>query len=171
VATIVVPFRREPGKTRLAPLPEHARAALALAMLADVRAACARVAPTVLAEATGGQARAVAAALRSVRGPVAIVNADLPCATTADVELLLASSPALVAASDGTTNALALDDPSFFRALYGPGSAARFAAGGLRRLELPNLADDVDTLADLERLSGRVGPRTLAALEALRATA
>jgi 2-phospho-L-lactate guanylyltransferase (CobY/MobA/RfbA family) len=171
MATIVVPFRREPGKTRLAPLPEQARTELALAMLADVRAACAPLAPTVLAEAPGGQARAVVAALRGVRGPVAIVNADLPCATTADVERLLSSSPALVAASDGTTNALALDDPSSFRALYGPGSADRFAALGLRRLELPNLADDVDTLADLERLAERLGPRTLAALEGLRATA
>jgi 2-phospho-L-lactate guanylyltransferase (CobY/MobA/RfbA family) len=171
MATIVVPFRREPGKTRLAPLPEQARADLALAMLADVRAACAPLAPTLLAEGPGGQGRAVAAALRSVRGPVAIVNADLPCATTADVERLLASSPALVGAPDGTTNALALEDASSFRSLYGPGSAVRFEALGLRRLELPGLADDVDTLADLERLAARLGPRTRAALEALRATA
>jgi 2-phospho-L-lactate guanylyltransferase (CobY/MobA/RfbA family) len=171
MATIVVPFRRRPGKTRLAPLPEEARAELALAMLADVRAACAPVAPTILAEAEGGQALAVVAALRSVRGPVAIVNADLPCATPADVERLLAASPALVAAADGTTNALALDDPASFRPLYGPGSADRFAALGLSRIELPNLAEDVDTLADLERLAERVGPRTRAALEALRATA
>jgi hypothetical protein len=29
-------------------------------------------------------------------------------------------------------------------------------------IEVPNLADDVDTLADLERLAGRLGPRTRA---------
>ena len=33
---------------------------------------------------------------------------------------------------------------------------------------IPNLADDVDTLADLERLEDRLGPRTAAALDALR---
>jgi 2-phospho-L-lactate guanylyltransferase len=171
VATIVIPFRRRPGKTRLAPLPQETRAELAAAMLADVRAACAAVGPTLLAEGPGGQARAVAAALRGVRGPVAIVNADLPCITPADVERLLAAAPALAAAADGTTNALALDDPRAFRPLYGPGSAKRFAALGLSRVEIPNLADDVDTLADLDRLAERSGPRTRAALEALRTTA
>jgi hypothetical protein len=34
---------------------------------------------------------------------------------------------------------------------------------------IPNLADDVDTLADLERLAGRLGPNTSAVLEELRA--
>jgi 2-phospho-L-lactate guanylyltransferase (CobY/MobA/RfbA family) len=168
VATIVIPFRRRPGKTRLAPLPEPARAELAAAMLADVRAACAAVAPTLLAEGPGGQARAVAAALRGVHGRVAIVNADLPCATRADVERLLEAAPALVAAADGTTNALSLDDPRAFRPLYGPGSSHRFAARGLTPVEIPNLVDDVDTLADLERIAERAGPRTRAALEALR---
>ena len=171
MATIVIPFRRGPVKTRLGPLPDAARRELALALLADVRAACARVAPTLLAEGPGGQGRAVAAALRSVRGPVAIVNADLPCATPADVERLLAAAPALVAAADGTTNALALPDPRSFRPLYGPGSADRFAALGLERVEIPNLADDVDTLADLERVAERAGPHTRAALEALRTAA
>jgi 2-phospho-L-lactate guanylyltransferase (CobY/MobA/RfbA family) len=171
VATIVIPFRRMPGKTRLAPLPAAARAELAVAMLADVRAACAAVGPTLLAEAPGGQARAVAAALRGVRGPVVIVNADLACATRVDVERLIAATPALVAAADGTTNALALGDPRAFRPLYGAGSAERFAALGLTCVDIPNLAEDVDTLADLERLADRVGQRTRAALEALRTTA
>ena len=35
--------------------------------------------------------------------------------------------------------------------------------------DIPNLADDVDTLADLERLDGRLGPHTSAVLEELRA--
>jgi 2-phospho-L-lactate guanylyltransferase (CobY/MobA/RfbA family) len=140
-------------------------------MLADVRAACAGVAPTILAEAPSDQSSAVAAALRGVHGPVAILNADLPCATRADVERLLAASPALVAAADGTTNALALTDPGSFRPLYGPGSAERFAALGLALVAIPNLVDDVDTLADLERLVDRAGPRTRAAFEALRTAA
>ena len=37
-----------------------------------------------------------------------------------------------------------------------------------RSASIPNLADDVDTLADLERLDGLVGPNTAAALAALR---
>ena len=171
MATVVIPFRREPAKTRLAPLPPDARSRLAVAMLADVRAACAGVAPVILAEAAGGQARAVVAALRTVRGPVAIVNADLPCATRVDVERLLAAAPALVAAADGTTNALALADPTVFRPLYGPGSAERFAALGLVPVDIPNLADDADTLADLDRLASRAGPHTRAALEAVRTAA
>jgi hypothetical protein len=35
--------------------------------------------------------------------------------------------------------------------------------------DIPNLAADVDTLADLERLDGRLGPHTSAVLEELRA--
>jgi hypothetical protein len=34
---------------------------------------------------------------------------------------------------------------------------------------IPNLEDDVDTLTDLERLDGLLGPNTGAALAALRA--
>ena len=72
---------------------------------------------------------------------------------------------ALVAAADGTTNALALLDADDFRPLYGPGSAARFERElGARRLELPGLRDDVDTVDDLDALAGRTGPRTHAAL-------
>jgi len=80
---------------------------------------------------------------------VLVVNADLPRATAADLESLAAAAPALVAAADGTTNALALTDPAAFEPLYGPGSAARFEALGLRPVDLPNLAADVDTLADV----------------------
>jgi 2-phospho-L-lactate guanylyltransferase (CobY/MobA/RfbA family) len=157
--TIVIPFR--PGaKSRL---PEELRATVAEAMFRDVEAACAEVGQVVVAGRPGGQGGAVVEALRGLEGPVAVVNADLPCATRADIAALLAAAPALVAAPDGTTNALALTTAADFRPLYGPGSAARF---GLPRLELPNLADDVDTLADLERLADRVGPHTRAALRA-----
>ena len=74
---------------------------------------------------------------------------------------LVDSAPALVAARDGTTNALALEDARDFRPLYGPESAARF---GLRRLELPGLSEDVDRWDDLMRLAARVGPNTRRAL-------
>jgi 2-phospho-L-lactate guanylyltransferase (CobY/MobA/RfbA family) len=159
MATIVIPFRADDPKRRLGGAGEE----LALAMLADVQAACAEVAPTVFATAPGGQGQAVLEALQALDGVVAVVNADLPCATSADIEALLAAAPALVAAADGTTNALALADAGDFRPLYGSGSAARF---GLRRLSLPNLEHDVDALDDLERLVDRLGPHTRAAFEA-----
>ncbi len=163
MATIVIPFRRD-AKSRL---PLEVRAELALAMFLDVQAACAAVARTIVADRSGGQGEAVAEALRGIEGPVAIVNADLPCATSADIAALLDAAPSLAAASDGTTNALALLEPVAFAPLYGPGSAARFAALGLAPLELANLAEDVDTLADLERVAGRVGANTRAALRSL----
>jgi 2-phospho-L-lactate guanylyltransferase (CobY/MobA/RfbA family) len=151
MATIVIPFRAEGGKSRL---PARLRDRVARAMFEHVYEVCGAVAPTVIADGAGGQGAAVQAALRDLEGPVAIVNADLPRATTADVEALLAAAPALVAAADGTTNALAFAQAADFRPLYGPESARRFRALGLRALDLPNLADDVDTLADVERLLG-----------------
>ena len=155
MATFIVPFKRE-GKTRLGD------PALAWAMYLDVEAACSPLGDVVLCDAPGGQGAAVAAALLGVAGPVAIVNADVPCVTTTELEQLLAAAPALVAAADGTTNALALADARTFRPLYGPGSAARF---GLPSLDLPGLRDDVDTSDDLRRLVDRVGPNTRRALE------
>jgi 2-phospho-L-lactate guanylyltransferase (CobY/MobA/RfbA family) len=103
-----------------------------------------------------------------------VVNADLPCATPRDLLALAGAVPdggiALVAAADGTTNALALADAELFQPLYGPGSAARFAALGVSlRVDVPNLAEDVDMPADLARLAARLGPSTAAALAALRA--
>jgi 2-phospho-L-lactate guanylyltransferase (CobY/MobA/RfbA family) len=168
MATVIIPFRADDPKRRLAPLSEETRRELAWAMFVDVWSACSLVAEPVLAGMPASQEDAVVEALQHVRGPVAIVNADLPCATPADVEALLYSAPALVAAEDGTTNALSLPGPEIFRPLYGPGSAERFRALGLDPLELPNLVDDVDTTADLERVIDRVGPRTRATLEALR---
>ena len=135
MATFVIPYKRN-GKTRLGD------PALAWAMYLDVEAACAPLGGVMLCDAPGGQGEAVATALLGIEGPVAIVNADVPCATTTELEALLAAAPALVAAADGTTNALALADANDFRPLYGPGSAARF---GLRALDLAGLRDDVDT--------------------------
>lgn len=162
MATLVVPFRNHSAKSRLcAP-------GLAQAMLDDVLEACAAVGETILADAPGGQAAAVAEAVAGIEGPVLVVNADLPCVTPDDLRALLAATPsggmALVEARDGTTNALSLAEARLFRPLYGPGSAARFRAAGAVPVALPNIRDDVDTFADLIRVRDRAGRRTLAAL-------
>jgi 2-phospho-L-lactate guanylyltransferase len=188
---VVVPFRE--GKSRLSP-QRHVRRKLALAMLADVLAACTAVGRTVLVtddtevardaaehgielarDPGDGQGAAVAAALAN-REPEAtlVLNADVPCAVPHDLRSLLAATPlgglALVEALDGTTNALSLPAPSLFAPLYGPGSAERFLAHarslGLEAVSVavPNLRDDVDTYGDLDRLQLRAGPRTQAAL-------
>jgi hypothetical protein len=81
---------------------------------------------------------------------------------------LLAAAPALVAAADGTTNAISLADAIDFRPLYGPGSAARFEALGLHPLHIPNLADDVDTVEDLEDLADRLGAHSRRVFDLMR---
>jgi 2-phospho-L-lactate/phosphoenolpyruvate guanylyltransferase len=194
--TIVVPFRGTNGKQRLAPLSEGSRAALSLAMLADVLAACTVVGETyvvtsdeegarvgrelealVVPDPGGGQGAAVAAALHHAGGQrVLVVNGDLPCAVPEDLRSLDFMTPddglAYVAARDGTTNALGLSHPQLFAPLYGERSAERFrlharAQGvDVTAASIPNLADDVDALEDLERVELRVGPRTLAVLTA-----
>ena len=168
--TLVVPFRH--GKTRLA-LPAAERAEVELSLLARVLAAAVPVGRTLLvtddrmlarrfgvehvADPGSGQGAAVAAGLALTREtPALVVNADLPLATPDDLERLAAAAPALVAATDGTTNALALGDPASFRDLYGRGSARRFQAFGFHPVDLPRLALDVDTLADLEAVGGLV---------------
>ena len=190
MAAILVPFRGAEGKRRLAPARAEARIALGLAMLADVLSACVAVAPTILLSADeaaasvaaevgaetfddvpAGQGAAVAAALgRLDARPVLVVNADLPCLQPDDLRELLDALPAggivVARAADGTTNALALADPKLFRPLYGRGSAGRFLslAHPTVTVDHPNLADDVDTLADLRRVEHRSGPRTQMAL-------
>jgi 2-phospho-L-lactate guanylyltransferase (CobY/MobA/RfbA family) len=124
------------------------------------------VGTAIVAEAPGGQGQAVAAALEGLSGPVAIVNSDLPCAQPGELEQLLAAAPALVAARDGTTNALALADARDFEPLYGIGSASRFRdVLGAEPLDLPGLRDDVDTREDLERILARAGRHTRLAVE------
>jgi 2-phospho-L-lactate guanylyltransferase len=178
--TVVIPFAGAAGKTRLHESPE-VRRALATAMFEDVLAACMAVGPVrvvtpdagvadvgdaeLVTDPGEGQGAAVAAALAGVDGPVVVVNADLPCVVPADIRLLAETAPALVAAADGTTNALSLPSAELFAPLYGPDSAQRFHSHcGAVSMALPNLADDVDTMDDLVGLQLRVGPRTLAAL-------
>lgn len=162
MAAFVIPYRIG-GKSRLGD-PK-----LALAMLSDVTDAVSELAAKALVvDGPGGQGPAVAAALTGLRGPVTIVNSDLPCATGAEIEELTAAAPAIVAAADGTTNALALRDVADFEPLYGPGSAARFQEHlAAVQLDLPGLRDDVDTWDDLERVRDRVGKNTRGYLEAL----
>lgn len=193
MATVVVPFRGRDGKRRLEPLPEPARRLLAEAMLGDVAAAAAAAGllvvvapdpPALAVEALHvvdpgrGQGAAVRAALDAavaagLPAPYLVVNADVPCATPRDLLALAGAIPdggvALAAARDGTTNALAFADPDLFEPRYGPGSAERFAALGAQatRVEIPNLADDVDVPADVERLLDRLGPLTRAVVRAL----
>ena len=87
----------------------------------------------VCADPGGGQGTAVAAALdRLGSGPALVVNADVPSVTSSDLRTLAAATPrhsiALVAAADGTTNALSLSSPSLFAPLYGQGSADHSAS-------------------------------------------
>jgi 2-phospho-L-lactate guanylyltransferase len=192
VVAVVIPFR-EGGKGRL---PDAIRQDAALAMLGDVvEAALAlglvrvvtddseagelalELGAVVVADPGGGQGAAVAAGLAGLVGPSLIVNADCPRVTVADLDVLVASARngrlGVVEARDGTTNALALPRPEVFAPLYGVGSADRFRALA-KALELPiddialsNLVDDVDTLADLERVAIAAGRRTRALLATL----
>ena len=160
--TVVIPFRGEDAKSR------RGRPEVARAMLADVVAAATAVGDVVVANGDGGQGAAVVDALAGLDGPVIVANADLPCVTADDLRALADATPAnglaIVAARDGTTNAVSLARPSLFAAVYGPGSADRFVERGAVRVSIGNLEDDVDTEADLERMRTRVGPHTRAVL-------
>jgi 2-phospho-L-lactate guanylyltransferase len=196
VTTVVIPFAGVEGKTRLH-ASRHTRHALSLAMLGDVLAAALAVGRVlvvtldpdgialagsagaeVVEDPGGGQGRAVLAALAELGpGPILILNADLPCAAPDDLRALLDATPAggvaLVEALDGTTNALSIPATEAFADLYGRDSASRFRAHaealGLQVVEaaVPNLAEDVDTLEDLQRLHLRLGPRSQTALSML----
>jgi 2-phospho-L-lactate guanylyltransferase len=198
VTTVVIPFAGVEGKTRLH-ASRRLRRELSLAMLGDVLAAASSVGTVrvvtsdsegaalaseagahVLGDPGGGQGPAVQSALEGVRaGAILVVNADVPCVVPDDLRALLAATPtggvALVEALDGTTNALSIPAPEVFSPLYGRDSAARFRAHveslGVQPVSaaVPNLADDVDTLEDLQRLHLRLGPRSQACLAELTA--
>jgi 2-phospho-L-lactate/phosphoenolpyruvate guanylyltransferase len=193
VTTVVIPFAGANGKTRLH-ASRRRRSRLSLAMLGDVVAAAAPVGDvrvvtpdtdgaelardagaTIVDDPGGGQGAAVAAGLAGLEpGAILIVNADVPCATPDDLRALLAATPAggiaLVEALDGTTNALSVPAVEAFTDAYGRDSSTRFRAHGkslglqVVSVAVPNLADDVDTIEDLERLQLRLGPRSQAAL-------
>jgi len=176
VPALVIPYRGDAKRRVSSPL----RAAVAVAMLGDVVEAAlavgrvlvvtddASVVPRdaeVVVDPGGGLGAAVAAGLSTVEGHALVVNADLPAATPHALQRLADAGLAIVAASDGTTNALSLPDPGVFAPLYGPGSADRFRSHApFVTAAIPELEADVDSDADLERLSGHVGPRTRALL-------
>jgi 2-phospho-L-lactate guanylyltransferase (CobY/MobA/RfbA family) len=94
-----------------------------------------------------------------------VVNADLPAVTPEALARLEAAGLALVEASDGTTNALSLPDPTVFVPTYGPGSAARFRAHApFATAYIPELEADVDVPGDLDRIVPLIGSRTRALL-------
>ena len=109
-----------------------------------------------------------------------VLAADLPLARAADITAVIEAEAdvAIVPSNDGGTNAMALT-PAAFAFRYGPNSArlhveaAREAGLSVEQLDLPDLALDIDTPADLDRLraalaNGRqAGRRTLAALQKL----
>jgi 2-phospho-L-lactate/phosphoenolpyruvate guanylyltransferase len=198
VTTVVIPFAGVEGKTRLH-ASRRTRHELSIAMFGDVLVAALAVGSVrvvtpdpdgiALARSAGaqvvddpgsGQGAAVAAAVAELEpGAILIVNADVPCVVPNDLRALLAATPAgglaLVEALDGTTNALSIPASEAFADLYGRDSAARFRLHGealgleVVAAAVPNLADDVDTLDDLQRLHLRLGPRSQAALSTLPA--
>jgi 2-phospho-L-lactate/phosphoenolpyruvate guanylyltransferase len=176
VPAVVIPYRGD-AKRRL---PSSLRAAVAVAMLGDVVEAALEVGRVlvvtddpsvvpagaeVVADPGRGLGAAVAAGLSRIDGHALVVNADLPATTAAAIGRLADAGLALVEALDGTTNALSLPDPGDFAPLYGPGSAERFRAhAAFVTVSIPELVADVDSDADLDRLTSVIGPRTRALL-------
>jgi 2-phospho-L-lactate guanylyltransferase len=101
-----------------------------------------------------------AASAEIVRAPlVAIVSADLPFLRAEEVEELIAATPergiAVARALDGGTNAVSMRPPGLVTTRFGEsGSAAIHAGLGVPAVvvDLPGLAFDVDTPADLARM-------------------
>lgn len=95
-----------------------------------------------------------------------VLTADLPLARPEDIAAIIAAGPAtpsalLVPSADGTgTNAMLLRPPAALAPRLGPDSYARHSVQAARRglpvtrLDLPRLALDIDTPADLTALVG-----------------
>ncbi len=101
---------------------------------------------------------------------VAIISADLPLLTGADVTALVEAGDAggIALAPDHTgsgTNALCLALPTAFRLQFGPGSLARHGSEATRvgraasLVRRDGLAFDIDEPADVQRLRSRRDPR------------
>ncbi len=174
--------RLDGAKTRLAAvLSADERSALMLELLQGVLAAAkeAGVGPITIVSseplAPNGVPRfddsglawndALAAAMRAVvTEPIAtVVSADLPRITAEDVHALVAATPdrgmAIARALDGGTNAVSMRPAGAVMTHFGePSSAAAHAFAtaevGLaaRILDVPGLAFDVDTPADLTEM-------------------
>jgi 2-phospho-L-lactate/phosphoenolpyruvate guanylyltransferase len=182
------------AKGRLAPeVGPLQRRLLAIAMFEDVIAALQAVpglaAPVVVspdrevwrrADAMGcrvveeppgaGDLNAALASAAKAAGngsPLLVVAADLPLASAAGLERVLAAEApvAVVPSADGAgTNVLAWRDPASFAPSFGPDSAARhLAVPGAVRVDDPGLSLDVDTVDDLRAVAGRLDPSTVTA--------
>ena len=97
-----------------------------------------------------------------------VVAADLPLASAAGLERVLAAARAPVAVvpshDGGGTNVLAWRDPASFAPSFGPGCAARhLAVPGAVRVDEPGLALDVDTAGDLRLVAGLLDPASVTA--------
>jgi 2-phospho-L-lactate/phosphoenolpyruvate guanylyltransferase len=119
---------------------------------------------------SGDLNRSLAAAAKSVGDGSAllVVAADLPLASAAGLETVLAAATApvaVVASHDGGgTNVLAWRDPATFAPSFGPSSAVRhLAVPGAVRVDEPGLALDVDTADDLRMVAGRLDPASVTA--------
>ena len=136
------------------------------------RLVAAELGATLVDDPEEGQGAAVVAGLAGVDGLCLVVNADVPRVRPSDLSALAVparlGAVAIVEARDGTTNALGLPYAEVFQPLYGPRSAAQFRAHAValalpfEDLTLKNLVEDVDTIADLERVGMRSGSRTRA---------
>ena len=173
---MLVPLKTRDPKSRLAAaIPADERAGLMRTLLEGVVAAVHEAGiervTVVSAEPVGGHEvwldrglpwndALEAASAEVVRASqVAIVSADLPFLRADEVEELLAATPdrglAIARALDGGTNAVSMRPPGLVRTRFGePGSAALHAALGVAAVvvDLPGLAFDVDTPADLARM-------------------
>jgi 2-phospho-L-lactate guanylyltransferase len=145
-----------------------------LVVAGDLEAAAAATRPgvEVLVEPLPGLARALETADHAARQASAtlIVPADLPLATATDLDAVCSAGTAVVVAParDGGTGALLRRPPDVVRPAFGPGSAeahlraAAVARVRALRLDLPNLALDVDTFCDLQLLWGEGGAAAIA---------
>jgi 2-phospho-L-lactate guanylyltransferase len=111
---------------------------------------------------------ALASAAKAGDGsPLLVVAADLPLASAAGLERVLAAEApvAVVPSADGGgTNVLAWRDPGSFAPSFGPDSAARhLAVPGAVRVDDPGLALDVDTAEDLRTVAGRLDSSSVTA--------
>lgn len=172
---IIVPFDATDPKTRLAPvLGPDERAAFAAAMLADVLDAArpadheVRVLATEPTDAVPDGVPvdvddrpltpAVNAVLDARDPPVAVLTADLPLATPAAVERLLAAGTAgdvvLAAGRGGGTNAFVSRHDGFRADYHGLSyrdhrEGARAAGASVAEVDSRRLATDVDEPVDL----------------------
>jgi 2-phospho-L-lactate guanylyltransferase len=181
-AHVLIPLKRlDDAKSRLADvLSPDERAALMLELLHGAIAAAgeAEVGPVTVVSAEPVEVDvprfddrglawndALAAAMRElVREPIAtVLSADLPRVTADDIRALVAATPdrgmAIARALDGGTNAVSMRPAGAVTTHFGePQSAALHAqataSAGLaaRIVDLPGLAFDVDTPADLAEL-------------------